>query len=355
MRIINYGKSYDIFDDDNVLIMDEFPAQTYRISFHPQKGFSLYKAQDISTTEDTKIYGKSKEKAQKVMKRYNSFEKSMGVILSGDKGIGKSLFVQQLAKEAISQNIPVILVTDAIPGITEFLDNIQQECLIIFDEFEKVFIDNEELENREPQSKLLGLFDGTSKQKRLYALTVNHLYKVNEFMINRPGRFHFHIRFGYPQDVEITDYLKDNLKEEYFDKIQDVVNLSWKLPLNYDCLQAIATELNEGETLASALEDLNIINSEELEKELTIKFKDGSSDVLNKRVDMFSDDEYINYFSQSKKDFIQIYFSTKTGTFKDKDMVITEFKKVTSDDNSLMVDVESISIKSKEKNLYKLF
>ena len=131
--------------------------------------------------------------------------------------------------------------------------------------------------------------------------------------------------------------------------------MSWKLPLNYDCLQAIATELNEGETLASALEDLNIINSEEFEKELTIKFKDGSSDVLKKRVDMFSDDEYINYFSKSKQDCIQIYFSTKTGTFKDKDMVITEFKKVTSDDNSLTVDVASISIKSKEKNLYKLF
>ena len=184
--------------------------------------------------------------------------RSLGVILSGDKGIGKSLFAQMLAKEANNIGLPVILVTNAYPGIADFIDSIQQEVLVLFDEFEKVFSNEDDQDNS--QNKLLSLFDGLSQQKRIYAITINKMYNVSEFMINRPGRFHYHFRFEYPDAEEITTYMHDKLDPAYYNQISKVISFSRRMSLNYDCLRAIATELNFGTPFTDAIQDLNILN-----------------------------------------------------------------------------------------------
>ena len=77
-------------------------------------------------------------------------------------------------------------------------------------------------------------------------------------MINRPGRFHYHFRFDYPTADEIEVYLRDKIDEKYYPEIKEVVNFSYKVKLNYDCLRAIAFELNSGEKFSEAI---NIIAS----------------------------------------------------------------------------------------------
>lgn len=69
--------------------------------------------------------------------------------MSGNKGMGKSMFVQLIAEAVVKKEIPVIMVTKAFPGIADFIEQIDQEALIILDEFEKMFNPrNEEAENR---------------------------------------------------------------------------------------------------------------------------------------------------------------------------------------------------------------
>ena len=46
-----------------------------------------------------KVYGIHPKKADKVFKAFTKFERNLGVILSGDKGIGKSLFARILASD----------------------------------------------------------------------------------------------------------------------------------------------------------------------------------------------------------------------------------------------------------------
>ena len=46
MRIINFDKTYNLFDGDNVDILEKLPVQTYRVVFSKQSGFSLEHTDD---------------------------------------------------------------------------------------------------------------------------------------------------------------------------------------------------------------------------------------------------------------------------------------------------------------------
>ena len=82
--------------------------------------------------------------------------------------------------------------------------------------------------------------------KKLFIITCNSLDKLNDFLVNRPGRFHYHFRFGYPSVEDVQGYLMDKLDAAYRGEISKVVLFSQKVALNYDCLRAIAFELNMG-------------------------------------------------------------------------------------------------------------
>ena len=59
------------------------------------------------------------------------------MILSGHKGIGKSLFAKLLSIEAIRNGIPVIIADKYIPGIAAYIESIDQRVMVLFDEFDK--------------------------------------------------------------------------------------------------------------------------------------------------------------------------------------------------------------------------
>ena len=79
-----------------------------------------------------------------------------------------------------------------------------------------------------------------------------------------------------------------------------MVSFSNKIDLNYDCLRAIAFELNQGETFESAIKDLNIINNTYETYDVSLHFKDGT--ILKQhfvRIDMFDHtDECCIYFDE---------------------------------------------------------
>jgi len=159
-------------------------------------------------------------------------------------------------------NLPTIIINTAFKGISDFIESIQQEVVVVCDEFEKVFIDTDDDEgdsdSREAQSALLGLLDGASSQKRLYVLTVNSLSRVSEYLLGRTGRIHYHIKFDYPTTQAVTEYLKDNLKPKYHSQISQVLDFTSHIGVTYDTLRSIVFELNLGYPFEEALIDLNV-------------------------------------------------------------------------------------------------
>ena len=100
-------------------------------------GFYLKKHAPLTVTE--KLYGQHEKKIDKLVRSYDRFVRPMGVIFSGDKGIGKSIAARMLCEKMVVKGIPVIMVNDNYLGLVGFIDSIQQECVVLFDEFEKNF------------------------------------------------------------------------------------------------------------------------------------------------------------------------------------------------------------------------
>jgi hypothetical protein len=286
MKAIQTGNEYRIYSN-SMHTYDELPAQSYLVNFDPNQGFFLTLYADIEIKE--KIYGVHEAKVNKVLNTFNHFNRNLGVILSGDKGIGKSLFSKMLAQKAIEQGLPLIIVNSYVRGIAEYLNQIEQEVVVLFDEFDKVF---QRLDNLDPQAEMLSLFDGIAQGKKLFVVTCNNLNQLNSFLVNRPGRFHYHFRFQYPTSEDITQYLQEHLDKVYWTEIKAVISFSKKINLNYDCLRAIAFELNCGSPFEEAIKDLNIINLKEDRYNLVLQLSNGEQlRKYNYPIDLFSDEE----------------------------------------------------------------
>lgn len=313
MQIVNTGNSYQIFSD-HLKTYNKLPAQAYTVSFNPQTGYSLSSYGEIKINE--KVYGVHTEKVDKVLTNFNLFDRNLGVILSGDKGIGKSLFAKLLSIKAIEAGYPLIIVEGAIPGIASYLNSIEQEVVVLFDEFDKTFTNNGNRDNmQDPQTDLLTLFDGLGQGKKLFVVTCNDLSKLNSFLVNRPGRFHYHFRFEHPNAEQVHEYLVDKVPNIQESEIQAVITFSRKVALNYDCLRAIAFELSTGLRFEDAIKDLNILNTQHEFYSVIVTLSDGTVYKKNReRLDMFSDNERIEIADSLGYDFY-VEFDPSAGRY----------------------------------------
>ncbi|QFZ20550.1 AAA family ATPase [Saccharothrix syringae] len=285
--IVASGGRFRLYDD-SVQTFDRLPVATYAIDFSKMTGYSLRQVTPLAPGEDT-VYGSHVQRVDRIIGSYEAMDRSLGVILSGDKGMGKSLMLRMLAERAREQlELPTILVQHSTPGLASFLDDLG-EVVVVFDEFEKVFASHGE---DETQTQFLSLFDGLSVTKRLYVLSVNDLVRVNEFMLNRPGRFHYHMRFAYPEPETVATYLHDQVPGIAAAQVDEVVEFSRKYDLNFDHLRAIAFELRRGEPFAEVIGDLNIKRIERSGSvvEARITWPNGEADVLTGSIDLFDRD-----------------------------------------------------------------
>lgn len=294
MKAISTGNTYKIYDD-SLRVYDQLPAQCYSLRFDKMTGFYLENHSDIEIKEE-KIYGVHDAKVDKVLKSFELFNRSLGVILSGDKGIGKSLFAKILSVKAIEAGFPLLIVDSYYPGIASYIEAIEQEVVVLFDEFDKTFVAKEN--NVDSQAEMLSLFDGVAQGKKLFVTTCNELRKLNDYLVNRPGRFHYHFRFDYPNAAEIKEYLEDKLTNQYYKEIDKVISFSKKVKLNYDCLRAIAYEINLTGSFEESIKDLNILNIDTEEYTVVLHFENGLELKENTHIDIFSDEEYeLNFYS----------------------------------------------------------
>jgi len=313
MKVINVGSTYRTYDD-NLKVYDKLPSKTYKLKFNPMQGFYLEEFDEITIKED-KIYGVHERKVNKVMQSFKMFNRNLGVILSGNKGIGKSFFAMLLSKKAIEEGYPLIIVDGYYPELESYIDEIKQECIILFDEFDKTFAkinssrrdeDNNSI-SIDIQSKMLSLFDGLSQGKKMFVITCNNVNSLNDYLVNRTGRFHYHFRFEYPTPEEVEIYLRDKLEEKYYGEISKVVDFSMKIDLNFDSLRAITFELNLGEKFEDAIKDLNILNIKAERYNITVLAKNGRAFKRDgESFDMFSSEEVKCWIRDNERNDIGI-------------------------------------------------
>lgn len=200
-----------------------------------------------------KLYGDTESNTKTILNTYKDRKVSTGCLFVGEKGSGKTLLAKYIAQEAIKLNIPTIIVNSPFSGdrFNQIIQNISQECIVLFDEFEKVYSEEE------GQSQILTLLDGSVSTKKLFLFTCNDKYAINSYMINRPGRIYYMLEFDGVEEQFVREYCQDNLinKEE----IASVVNISSLfLSFNFDMLQNLVEEMNRYDKTAS--ESIKMLN-----------------------------------------------------------------------------------------------
>lgn len=259
------------------------PPGVYDLLLDKQDNFYLQKSEETFKLP-SKFYGKANSYKNKILKKYRSRKESnTGILASGSKGSGKSLLLKQVSDNIVSNGGVVINVGISISGqelsstVLQKLDK-NQECMVNFDEFEKVF-------SSEEQEKILTVLDGGLVYGILFFLTVNKLHKVDDNLINRPGRIFYHIRYDGLDKPFIEEYCADKLDgQKYLDKIISLADLIDSF--NFDMLQAIVTEINENpeDSFEDIVEILNISVSKykDYQEYMYKIIKNGEEDISGK-------------------------------------------------------------------------
>jgi hypothetical protein len=245
------GATFRVSTKESLDLHETLPVGNYTVKFD-QMSSSFYLEQIESFDIQGKIYGDTKRTAARVLSTFNDRTASTGIMLNGEKGSGKTLLAKMLSVEAAKQGVPTIVINSPWCGdqFNAFMQMIEQPTVVLFDEFEKVY-DNED------QEKMLTLLDGVYPSKKLFVITCNDKWRVNQHMRNRPGRIYYMMEFkGLEQDF-IIEYCQDNLKnQQHIDAVCRISSVFDQF--NFDMLKALVEEMNRyDETPQQAMKMLN--------------------------------------------------------------------------------------------------
>ena len=235
-----YVKTLEDYD-----IRNEFPKGNYELISTPG-GIILEKKPEIIIPE--KVYSNDKEFIDHVLNTWESTDLSLGVILCGKKGLGKSFTSNIIAKKT---NLPVFYLTknSLSPDLFGFLTQLNFPFVLFCDEFEKILPksnvdDNDNVIKGLNQEDFLSFLDGgaKSKSKILFIATSNNEYKISEFLLNRPTRIRYYKKYETLDIKVIKEIINDLMVNKNYEE-DLLLNIPYT-EINVDALIKIIEEIN---------------------------------------------------------------------------------------------------------------
>lgn len=244
------GNKYFIGEDTDKT--KKVPVGVYHIGVRPDGALYLNNMGDRFEFP-YKVYGVEQSFIDRIPITYNEISQNLGILLNGIKGTGKSVTAKLIANKL---ELPVIVVDGNYDGLIPFLNQIQQEVVIFFDEYEKIF---------EEGAVLLTVMDGIhdSGHKRVFLLTTNSLY-INSSMLMRPGRIRYLKTFEDLDSDTVEEIIDDLLLYPEFKE---------------DCIEAISSlRIITIDLVKSIVHEVNIHNESPKEFMSYFNVKDSGSD-----------------------------------------------------------------------------
>lgn len=330
------GNTYKVAKDEAMDVHRNLPAGNYIIQVNEMTG-ELYLEHIENFTAPSKIYGDCLKNTDRIVNTFLDRPNATGIMLTGEKGSGKTLLTKNISIELAKKDIPTIVINAPYHGdkFNNFIQSIEQPCAILFDEFEKTY-------DRDQQESILTLLDGVFPTKKLFMLTCNDKWRVDMHMRNRPGRIYYMMDFKGLTAEFIREYCDDNLDNK--SHIETIVNVgSLFSEFNFDMLKALVEEMNRyNETPQEALEMLNAKPEFDSGTEYNVKIVHNGKEVKNGRREKFEgnplqpkgveiefdsdpDDEDSEYIWKVFKPDALIHVDGKKGefTFRDNGTTVT--------------------------------
>ena len=245
------GNTFRIATKESMDLHEVLPVGNYVVKQDQFENFYIEQIEDFDVP--TKMYGDTLRNTDRIINSFWKRDKSTGVMLVGEKGSGKTLLCKNICVEMAKQGVPTIVINAAWHGdkFNTLIQSIQQPCIVLFDEFEKVY-------NGEEQEAMLTLLDGIYSSRKLFLLTSNDKWRVDSHMRNRPGRIFYMVNFTGLDEAFIREYCGDNLNDKsHTDKIVNIASVF--SAFNFDMLKAMIEEMNRyNESPQDALRILNV-------------------------------------------------------------------------------------------------
>lgn len=247
MAFLNIDGEYYWMDGDGISVDKVIKKKIWKMV--PTKmGPKLAPLDDFKLSHG-KIYGNSQVRANHIVEsfRKNDAEHNLGVLLSGGRGLGKTL-TTRLVIEQLKDDYPVVVISEYMTGMADFLSHLKN-TIILMDEFEKFMSGNingdDNPKEQTKQESILSVLDGnTGSAGNLYLLTVNNTYKLDENLISRPGRIRYHYVYESEDASVVRAYCKDNLNDQ--SKIEEVVSVLGSTKyVSMDIISSFVDELNK--------------------------------------------------------------------------------------------------------------
>lgn len=237
------------FTAKDVEALPKIPVGNWLIKFDIQKGYYLERTPLFKLPP--KIYGDSEKISARYLNTFAAQTSNLGILLTGTKGTGKSVTAKLTCRNS---NLPVILITEPFrdDSFKSLLSNISQEIIVFIDEFEKIY------HTTELQNNFLSILDGIFEGKKMFLFTSNEKGKVNQYMLNRPGRVHYLREYDGLEDSIVQEVISDNLNNQDDKKeLMEVLNVLGTITM--DILVSLIKEMNlYKETAREAIKCLNL-------------------------------------------------------------------------------------------------
>lgn len=218
-----------------------------------------------------KIYELPEDKLFKtrVLNNFNSNDKSVGIMLAGTKGTGKTMLAKVIAKES---NLPIIIVDSQYPAnrLVTFFKQFTTPVCVIFDEIEKNF--NTEF--------MLDFLDGVEKTtKKLVLMTCNELHRISEYLQDRCSRVRYVRKYSPSDNLAFLPMLIEDKQIKNAKEVEEFVKTKFTLP-SIDNINAFLDEVKE-------LEDEDI-SLNDIIKYMNINLNDSSTPDITPNTDSIS-------------------------------------------------------------------
>lgn len=254
--IIN-NANVKVLTDEEILIENSLPLGVYNVRENPLS-HELYLEKRVEFSEPNKVYGDTNTKIERIINTFKERNKNMGVLLSGVKGSGKTFLAKGVASRLLKENYPTLIVNEVFDpnNLSDFIQAIGQPCVILFDEFEKIY--KKKNGDNNIQDGLLSLLDGLFNTKMLFMFTCNESGRISDLFIDRPSRVFYHLKFEGMSEDAIRDYCEENLIDK--SKIDEILEVRRVVDIiTFDILQSLVDEINRyGETPQEVLALLNV-------------------------------------------------------------------------------------------------
>lgn len=208
------------------------PQGIYAVQYNQFTGYTLHKREHLDIPK--KIYGLTGF-SDRILSTYKNLNRGMGVLLSGPKGTGKTV---EAKITAVQSGLPVILITTgyADQAFQDFIDRIKTPCVILIDEFEKLYYD-------EPtRNFFLSIMDGVGKSRHLFVLTSN-VDNIGTYFTSRPGRVRYHKEYQFLSEELVREIVLDKIENK--EKAETIIQqLSHLTCLSVDSLVCMLDECN---------------------------------------------------------------------------------------------------------------